>query len=341
MQPRSITSSYVHTGRDEDHTMASLIAALRMGEGEGEPINQREAAEASARRRVNERIFPANPDDADMLTLQQLIHANQNVVGVNLTGPGRGHRPRCALGVGVRLLQCASTPDDLEKLRKYFQKSDSSEALYILPTHAPVPMFASGPPLDEKICLDRCQKVSLSYDNYWNAIDSEFKTRFEERRDEKTEDETPITVTEDSKSRRQAESLHIPVVCTESDHSQINGPEHHAFFVIAFVPEVQETIKSYKEPLLAVFGSFADEEAAEEYGKSICFSYPLLEPCVVKGGEWLYPRVLGEDGAHDIKTLFPNAAKLESLVSSLQRTTEKTAGALRKKENLPTALSEK
>jgi hypothetical protein len=323
---------------DDDMTMAAIIAAMRLGEGEGKPIDQCQAAHASSERRVDERITPP-ADPTEEVQRDALIHASQYVVAVNLTGPGRGHRPRCALGVGVRLLRCAKSSDDLEELRLQLESEGAPEAMYILPTHAPVPLFIEGPPLDQVKCSARCHVVSEAYAQYWDKVDKDFQHRFEDRHprteegDETTEQDGYETV----------EQAVVPLV---GDGKRLEGtarrcPPHHAFFSVAFVPEVKgdSLTKSYTEPLLAVFGSFATEKEAEQYTLGICRIYPSLDPCVVQGGEWLYPRVLGEAGVGSLKTLFPNAAKLEHLVTSLQRSTSRTAAELIQKENLPSPCS--
>ena len=298
---------------DKSMAMASVIAALRMGEGEGDPINQYEAAELSALRRVDERVAPPS-QPAEEATIASLVHAGQFVVAVNLTGPGRGHCPRSALGVGVRFLQCAATPDDLHALVAQAKEMHTHESLYILPTHVPVPLFASGPPMDKESSGERTAFVIKSYEAYLCSMDAEFKRRFEDRlpaTDDDNKDDDDDDVQQPIATRATTNSM----ACPDARHR----PTHHAFFVVAFVPEVKQGVKCYAEPILAVFGSFADEPAAERYGLTIASQYPCIEPCVVKGGEWLYPRVLGEPDASSIKTIFPNAANLERIVTSLQR----------------------
>lgn len=306
------------------------MAGLQLGEGEGPPIDQQTEAVASSQRRLNERVSPISQTSDDQITRR---HKNQRLVVLNITGPGREHRPRSALGVGVRLLRCVESMDDVYGLRAQLEHAGVPEAMYVLPTHAPVPLFVEGPPTDETQCNERVASVSKSLSTYWDHVDRDFKQHFDER-EPRVEDVADIADEKAVGPVPEVSSVPLITRSPTEESTRSSCPPHHAFFSVAFVPEVKEgsVQKLYTEPLLAVFGSFATEQEAEMYTLEICDNYPRLEPCVVQGGEWLYPRLLGDAGADSLRTIFPNAAKLERLVDSLQRSAKKTASDVTRRD---------
>ena len=139
-------------------------------------------------------------------------------------------------------------------------------------------MFTAGPPIDEGANVEHVERVISAYERYLQHVDADFKQHFEHR--------IPHTETEaDGADGAIATDTPPPVLIVGGDDRSMgsNRPPHHAFFVVAFVPDVilDGLEISYTQPLLSVFGSFGTEAQAEEYAYRISQRYPRLEPCVV------------------------------------------------------------
>jgi len=291
---------------------AEAILAFELSNGEKIADVVRCAIESKTGR-VEERIFPY--DSKESHDEEATYNHDQRFASVNFTGPGNLHRPRSALGAGVRLLRCADTS---EKLIDGLDQ-ECHFSTYVIATHELVPMLSSSPPLDLTECHDIVEKVSSGFVEYIMSMNIEFSQHIcsTERvsRQQRMESEA-IDNAHATKEGGDSDSTKLECFVLE-EKSNSDSSSYHPFFVISFVPRCTGGVTDYSQPLLVVFGSFASEDKALQYAtEMLCVRYAKLQLFVVEGGKWIYPRVLNEDDAMKISTVYPNAPKLEAIIKA-------------------------